>query len=251
VLCLIVQALLWLLFAVNLFAGLIQLPAFDLTAISGIAIVACIFGICILGINTLVPKLGNGNQVENLKQGINSLKANEKVFEALLKEQPYLKIEETDSQLIFGEPDAGLQITIFSNPYCSPCAKMHKRVEKLLENKQDKLCIRYILSAFGEELETINKYLIAVSLEKDRHTALQIFGEWFEKGRPLGEALFKEMGLDMNNPEIETEFQKHGTWKAKTQLRSTPTILVNGYKLPENYKIEDLRYFTEFTIDVK
>jgi len=35
-------------------------------------------------------------------------------------------------------------------------------------------------------------------------------------------------------------------WKAKTQLRATPTILVNGYKLPDNYKIEDLRYFTNF-----
>ncbi|MDR3220166.1 MAG: thioredoxin domain-containing protein, partial [Dysgonamonadaceae bacterium] len=95
-----------------------------------------------------------------------SLKANEKVFEALLKEQPHIKIEETDSQLIFGEPNAGLQITIFSNPYCNPCAKMHKPVEKLLENKQDKLCIRYILNAFDKELEMINKYLIAVYLGK-------------------------------------------------------------------------------------
>jgi len=35
------------------------------------------------------------------------------------------------------------------------------------------------------------------------------------------------------------------------QLRATPTILVNGYKLPENYKIEDLRYFTESDFDFK
>ena len=32
--------------------------------------------------------------------------------------------------------------------------------------------------------------------------------------------------------------------ESKTQLRATPTILVNGYQLPENYKIEDLKYFT-------
>ena len=55
----------------------------------------------------------------------------------------------------------------------------------------------------------------------------------------------------MDNPEIEIEFQKHETWRAKTQLRATPTILVNGYQLPENYKIEDLLYFTEFNVDVK
>ncbi|MDR3219419.1 MAG: hypothetical protein LBU22_10695 [Dysgonamonadaceae bacterium] len=54
----------------------------------------------------------------------------------------------------------------------------------------------------------------------------------------------------LKNPAIETEFQKHAAWKEKSWLRATPAILVNGYQLPENYKIEDLRYFTEFTIDV-
>jgi protein-disulfide isomerase len=57
--------------------------------------------------------------------------------------------------------------------------------------------------------------------------------------------------LNIENPEIETEFQKHEAWKTKTQLRATPTVLVDGYKLPDNYKIEDLRYFTEFNVDVK
>jgi uncharacterized membrane protein len=251
VLCLIVQILFWLLFAVDLFAGFIQLPAFDSTAISGIAVIICIFGVCILGINWLVPKLSKGNQIEKLKQEINSMKSNESVFRVILKERPFVKIEKTDSQIIFGEPDASLQITIFSNPYCNPCAAMHKRIEKLLDNKKDKLCVRYILSAFSKELEMVNKYLIAVYLEKDKHTALQIFSDWFEKGKPLSEDFFKEMGLDMNNLEIEAEFQKHAEWKEKSQLRATPTVLVGGYQLPENYKIEDLRYFTEFNVDVK
>ena len=51
--------------------------------------------------------------------------------------------------------------------------------------------------------------------------------------------------------ESEVEFQKHESWKEKTKLRATPTITVNGYKLPVNYKIEDLRYFTEFDVDIK
>ena len=58
------------------------------------------------------------------------------------------------------------------------------------------------------------------------------------------------MSLDMENPEIEIEFQKHELWREKSQLRATPTVPVNGYQLPENYRIEDLRYFTELEIDV-
>ena len=55
----------------------------------------------------------------------------------------------------------------------------------------------------------------------------------------------------MTNPAIETEFKKHESWKEQTRLRATPTIIINDYKLPDNYKIEDLRYFTEFDFDLK
>jgi hypothetical protein len=51
--------------------------------------------------------------------------------------------------------------------------------------------------------------------------------------------------------EVENEFQKYEAWKENTKLRATPTLLVNGYQLPVNYKIEDLKYFAEFNIDVK
>jgi len=51
--------------------------------------------------------------------------------------------------------------------------------------------------------------------------------------------------LNIEDPQVEAEFQKHEAWKEKTKLRATPTILVNGYKLPDNYKIEDLKCFTK------
>jgi len=49
----------------------------------------------------------------------------------------------------------------------------------------------------------------------------------------------------MENPEIEVEFEKHEAWRTKSQIRATPTVVVNGYQLPENYKIEDLRFLTD------
>ena len=56
------------------------------------------------------------------------------------------------------------------------------------------------------------------------------------------------MHLNIEYPAIEEEFQRHEAWKQKTQLRATPTILINGYQLPESYKIEDLRYFTDLDL---
>ena len=62
---------------------------------------------------------------------------------------------------------------------------------------------------------------------------------------------FYDLNLDVTSLEVEVEFQRHEKWKEKTQLRSTPTIVVNGYKLPDNYKIEDLRYFTVLNVNNK
>jgi len=248
-LCLIVLFLLWVIFALAGIFGYLQLPAFEL---QDILIAGCIYAIPIFTFNLLIPKLSEGNQVEQLRQEINSIKANEDVFKALLDKQPRYEVNLEDSRILFGNPNTDLQITILTNPFCNPCAKMHKRIEELLNTVHDKICIQYIFSSFSPDLDFANKGLIAVYLEKEEKQMKQIYSDWFEKGKPLKEAFFKDLQLNTDKPElrsnrpsqIESEFQKHEAWKEKTQLRATPTILVNGYQLPENYKIEDLQYFT-------
>ena len=37
-------------------------------------------------------------------------------------------------------------------------------------------------------------------------------------------------------------------WGKKTQLQGVPTVLINGYQLPESYKVEDLRYFSDIEL---
>ena len=87
------------------------------------------------------------------------------------------------------------------------------------------------------------------TLADDSDSAMKIVGDWFEKGKALKDEYFKDLGLDIERAEVEAEFQKHEAWKKKSEIRATPTVLVNGYKLPENYKIEDLQNFTEINID--
>jgi protein-disulfide isomerase len=195
--------------------------------------------------------VSEGKQVEQLKQEINSIKANEDVFKVLLKKQAYYEVNKSDSQILFGNPNAALQISILTNPFCNPCAGMHKRIEKFLKDTNNAICVQYIFSSFDKSLDFANKYLIAACMEKDQNDFRQIIGDWFEKGKPLREDFYKNLSLDVNNPTVESEFQKHEAWREKTKLRATPTILVNGYQLPENYKIEDLRYLTEFNVNVK
>ena len=250
VLCLIVQVLLWALFIANCLLGYIQLQAFDFQELVYLMLLGSSYLAAVLGIHLLVSKFNADRMVPILRQAINGLKANEDVFKAILKQQSFYETNNCNSIIRFGNPDSPLQLTILSNPYCNPCSRMHKRIETVLQKMNNKISVQYILSSFEESLNSTNKYLIAACLA-NTNGVVQIFSDWFEKGKDLRDDYFKNMGLDMDNPEIEIEFQKHEAWREKSRLRATPTILVNGYQLPENYKIEDLRYFTEFNVDVK
>ncbi|MDL2265591.1 hypothetical protein LJC43_04335 [Parabacteroides sp. OttesenSCG-928-G21] len=85
-LCLIVQILLWVIFVLNVFFGYIQFPDFH---IQNILIIGCIFTISIFTFNILLSKLSEENQVIELRQEINSIKANKEVFKTLLMQQTY------------------------------------------------------------------------------------------------------------------------------------------------------------------
>jgi len=245
VLCLIVQVLLWAIFIANYLFGYIQIPTFNYSVIQ----LFCFYAASILVINALVPKLNANRAVPILRQAINGMKADENVFKALLMQQPFYATNDSDSIIGFGNPDSSLRLTILTNPYCNPCSRMHKRIDQLLQKMNNNISVQYILSSFDESLNATNKYLIVACLADNSNIA-RIFTEWFEKGKLLKEEFFRDMQLDISNPIVEIEFQKHEAWRNKTQLRATPTVLVNGYQLPENYKVEDLRYFTEFNIEM-
>jgi len=287
-LCLIVLVLLWTIFIINSVFGYTQqiviagldphsqfstlncfpsesqtLYIFNIIVKSQLIIAVCFYTIPIFTLNLLLPKLAEGHQTTQLRQEINGIKANDNIFKTLLAQQPFYEVSKTDSHILFGNPDAQLKITILTNPFCNPCAKMHARVEKLLQETKGEVCVQYIYSSFNESLDYANKYMIALYLNPPHSDGLiphwrgqgeaawQLYSTWFTKGKALKEAFFEKLQLDINDPAVEVEFQKHESWKAKTQLRATPTILVNGCKLPENYKIEDLRYFMEFDVNIK
>ena len=70
----------------------------------------------VLGIHLLVPKLNAGKAVAILRQNLSSMKADENVFIALLKQQPFYEVNDSDSIIRFGNPGSSLRLTILSNP---------------------------------------------------------------------------------------------------------------------------------------
>lgn len=241
-LCLSVIITLWLIFIANIyFVTIVDL--INTTVDINFVFTGLIYLLFMFGLNILLAKVILFKSKAETSYELNSIKANENVFQVLLLNNPHYEVEKSTSSILFGNKESNILVTILTNPHCEPCANMHKRVEKLLSTNKH-LCIQYIFSDFNAELESSSRNLISIYLSNSEKEVIPIFNEWFTSGKHNPSTFFeKYVKSNIKENDVEEESKKHKDWKADTKLQATPTILVNGYLLPKNYKIEDLKYF--------
>jgi thiol-disulfide isomerase/thioredoxin len=239
-LCLIVQAIFVLLFASNLIFGFIQWPSFQPT---DLLTAALIYAIPFLGVSLLLPVVAESMKVENITYGLNHLKMNEDVFEALLVKQPHYEVDKSASRITFGNPAAEMLVTIVSNPHCNPCSKIHPKIDKLLESMGDNVFVQFFFLNFDSEAtKDSGKFLISAYFDRGREEAGKIFTRWFGGEKKSTAETFAKYGFDMTSDEVVAEQEKHIAWCDANKISATPTVLVNGYRLPDNYAVDDLMF---------
>lgn len=243
ILCLMVQLIIWLIFIGNIILHNLMLPHFSLEEILSTGL---IFSISILSVNAIMSLVAQSLKGEKFRHAFNSLRLTEEVFRAQLTKQAQIKIGKEESKIIFGNPKANSWITIYSNPHCNPCARLHKKINMLLKESADKICIQYIFCSFGSEWEDSAKRLISIYLNNDTARAESIYNEWFESGKNDRLGFAKKYEMNINAPNVLEEYIKHIEWGHTNNLESTPTVFINGYLLPDLYDFEDLKYFVGF-----
>jgi hypothetical protein len=86
------------------------------------------------------------------------------------------------------------------------------------------------------------KFLIAAYLNNTPNIAKEIFHKWFTGERYINEKTFAKYGFDIESKEVLKEQLKHENWSKQNEFYYTPTILFNGYVLPEIYNIDDIQF---------
>ncbi|WP_288068365.1 vitamin K epoxide reductase family protein [Xylanibacter rodentium] len=248
VLCVIVQVIIWAM-GITATVSHFTVPfAFDIVS----ALLSCIaFAICIMGVHQYTSAYVVENERVRAVQHYRALKANSAVAKVLIKGGEYYEITLHDSSIIFGNPKAKLRVTILSNPHCNPCARMHTQVERLLSMSKKEICVQYIFSSFNEMLEDSNRYLISCYMDNPKDEALCKFNLWYTKEKFDYKKIVKMNKSHIHTDVVEKEIEKHRAWRKKTSLIETPTILVNGYKLSDEYELVDLAMIENTVIEEK
>ncbi|WP_075558875.1 vitamin K epoxide reductase family protein [Parabacteroides timonensis] len=238
-LCIIVQILFYCIFINDLIFRYIRVYEFCLFN-WGIVVFVYILPFCFISI--LLPVIAKSHQVTYLKHAFNNLKMTNDVFEGLLYSKDRYTVEGV-SQICFGNSNAKNKITMVSNPHCEPCGIAHEKINNLLNYLgEDDLYIQFIFINFDKEMvRNSGKFLIAAYLNKGPIFAKDLFNRWFTSEKYEIKNTYAKYNFNFNTKEVLEEQQKHEEWSKQNKISLTPTVLYNGYILPDIYSIDDLR----------
>jgi protein-disulfide isomerase len=159
-------------------------------------------------------------------------------------EQPRHALLDDIHSIILGNREAKNIITIVSNPYCEPCSQTHKTLDQWLSIRDD-IRLQIIFSAFNQEKDavtTVASHFISLKSKNDDQSLKRALNDWFEQKHKNYERWAEEYPVNEDIPTFEI-LEKHKEWCEMTNVKMTPTIFINGRKLPKVYQIEDIKYF--------
>lgn len=241
-LCSIVQVLLWLEFFALLPSLLKPISYPSLTELGGLVIMMII---PIVAWVFIKPYLLLSKQIHPLKNQLRKFKYNIELFKKLLNDEVKYSVPEEQDSIILGNSEAENVITVVSSPYCQSCAKAHQVLDEWLEYRND-IKVQVIFSTQTNDKEDTKTQIAThfLSLQKNINNSSlrKAIKDWYEQKQKNYEIWAQKFPLS-NTIAVDSTLDTQRQWCKLAGVTDTPTIFINGRKLPHSYEPEDIKYF--------
>jgi uncharacterized membrane protein len=187
----------------------------------------------------------NARESISLKKELTKLKSNPQIFGTLMAGQRKMPEIPSDMPVItIGNKNAEHVLTMVSNPLCSPCAHMHARIERMLEENENIKCqVVFLSSINGNDAGGQFVRKLFSLPEELQHEALQI---WFGRNDKNFEK-WNYTFLDYETQKDTKNIQEyHSFWINQAEVQGTPTIFFNSKIIPTLLTLEDLIFQLEY-----
>jgi hypothetical protein len=200
------------------------------------------FAFCALAVYLLKSLLidNKNSKEENIKNL--RFKKNYNVFKNNLQkeEQQFFSHE----NIILGNPNAKLKISIVTSPFCSYCKEAHEVLHKILLKSKENLSVSIRFNydtKFDEKNEDLYFRLVEINEEKGSLEFSEALQFWFENKNI--EQWVSKYGKPNSKFQIQEKLQILGDENKNKELNFTPNIFINQYKFPGFYDKKDLEFF--------
>lgn len=242
VFCCVVQGLLWLEFFAFLPALLAGIHPVALNTPAALALSMLLPAALWLA---LKPYLLQLVQVPQLKQQLHKFKYNAGMFHAALKEQPKYTTPDDSWSMVLGNVEAENIITMVASPYCQPCAKAHLLIDDAL-NDDGNIQVRVVFvgdnTGEKDDKGRVHRHMMALNQLPDKTIIKKALHHWYGQKQKDYDTWAKAWPVNADEALIIAKLKQQKAWCDMAEIKATPTLLLNGYKLPPAYQVNDLKY---------
>jgi uncharacterized membrane protein len=243
VLCLAVQTLL-LLGGINILSNSL-LASFSNISVSFLINAILIYSLPVLLWYTAKPSILRLQEAKNTEREYLRIKFNTEIFETLLKKQKAITISAGGLGIDIGNSNATNTVIKVCNPYCHPCSESHPKIDKLLEQIPN-LKVKIIFSTTSDQEDLSFKvgcHLMAISEDADQKIIKQALDDWYLSENKDYAVFASKYPMNGEIAKQVFKVQSMRNWCRVQGIFATPTFFINGYNLPDAYRIDDLEYF--------
>jgi uncharacterized membrane protein len=239
ILCLSVQFLLWCEFGLFFWQNGLNIPTF--VSFHESLLIFSTFTLPVITWFISKPIIQSAFEANTLKNTLMKFQNDTDIFNQILMKQPRM-FEVFSEMKMVDYPYSGAKniITIVTNPYCPSCATKHKLLKEIVE--ENLYTVRYqIVFLATSEINNARADFVRHLLSLDISLQIDALDFWFN----MEEREYKKWALfypvDKIDPETSKIVNAHDYWCYRSEISETPTIFINGYKLPDVYQLEDIK----------
>jgi len=168
-------------------------------------------------------------------------KKNPDILRMLLMNQPHYEIPLSESSLIFGNRDASIRITAFLSLHCSHCARAFEKIRNMLNENEDIIINLVLITSDNKMLTT----LYDNNRQGKEAESLELMEQWFNADPYSRTKITEGLCIPEDNDISDRVSEENGRLFKECNVMGTPTFFINGLKLPPQYEVNDIRYFSK------
>ena len=186
--------------------------------------------------------LGLRDKVYKTQRELAKLKSNKELFELSLSRSKKIKSEPRGLGILLKGEKPKYQVIKVCNPYCAPCAWVHPVLESLVDRGNIDLQIIFTPASGDEQKEKTVRHLLAIESNGDSNLTRQALDDWYGSEKKDYGRFAANYPMNGELRLQEERVKEMEDWCNKEQISYTPTLFINGYELPSEFKVMDLKF---------
>jgi len=189
------------------------------------------------------PTLAKSIKHGKLETAYRRLLYNPEMFNALLQQQPAAPAGWDEIEITIGNDVAKKSIIKVCNPYCGPCAKAHPILEEII-SRNPEYNLKIIFTSTNDPNDPggqVARHLLAIAETASAEKAKEAIDAWYLATKKDYSSFATKYPMNSQLAYQEEKLEQMNKWCKTASISFTPTIFIDGRKLPETYGVAELR----------